>query len=354
MDDLKIDSHKLIYHPGRIRDWIKGKTVYPVCIEVSPTSMCNHRCIFCGLDYRTGKGDFLSKKVFRDFILEVSGRGVKAIVIAGEGEPLLNKDVPDFVNFSKKSGLDVAVTTNGVLMTREFSEKCLGNITWIRVSIDAGTAVTYGKIHSTPRKDFRRVVDNLKTAVSIKKIRGLKTTIGTQFLLLKENISDAEKAAALMKKTGVDYFIVKPYSKHPLSRNEVGTAIDYSDFMYLEKRLKKYSSESFDVVFRKATMRKRFRQKPYERCFGTQFWAYLSSDGEIYPCNTFCGLKKFSFGNINEKSFPDIWKGKKRKEILKYMEAKMDARKCRELCRLDEINTYLWRLKHPLPHENFI
>ena len=101
-------------------------------------------------------------------------------------------------------------------------------------------------------------------------------------------------------------------------------------------------------------MEKRFKEKSYKRCLGTPFWAYLSSDGEVYPCNTFYNIKKFSFGNIKEKSFTEIWNGQKRKKVLEYLESKMDAKKCRELCRLDEINAYLWRLKHPGKHENFI
>ena len=36
MDEFRIDSHKLMYHVGRVNDWLKGSDVYPVYMEVSP------------------------------------------------------------------------------------------------------------------------------------------------------------------------------------------------------------------------------------------------------------------------------------------------------------------------------
>ncbi len=50
-DKYKIDSHKLIYHIPRVNDWLDGKTIYPLYMEISPSGACNHRCTFCGLDF---------------------------------------------------------------------------------------------------------------------------------------------------------------------------------------------------------------------------------------------------------------------------------------------------------------
>ncbi|MBN1353328.1 MAG: radical SAM protein [Candidatus Omnitrophica bacterium] len=354
MEGMRIDSHKLLFHAERVSDWIKGKFVCPVCIEISPTDLCNHHCIFCGLDYGKRKGTFLDKKYVTRFVKGAAKKGLKAVIIAGEGEPLLDSNVTDFVTSFKKLKLDVAITTNGVLMDRDFCEKNLKSLTWIRVSIDAGTAPVYKRMHNASEKDFCKVLQNLNSAVSVKKKHGLKVTIGTQFLLLKENQKDLINAAKVLKKIGVDYLIVKPYSKHPLSRNEAGTDIDYSNFSYLEDRLKKYSGNGFNIIFRSATMKKRFMEKSYDRCLGVRFWAYISSDGEIYPCNTFYGVKRFSIGNVRGGSFTEIWNGEKCRTVFRHIEKKMDAKKCRELCRLDEINSYLWRIRHPHEHENFI
>ena len=51
MVDYRIDSHKLIYHPERVADWMAGNNIYPICMEISPSSSCNHRCQICAFDY---------------------------------------------------------------------------------------------------------------------------------------------------------------------------------------------------------------------------------------------------------------------------------------------------------------
>lgn len=47
--DIRMDSHKLIYHPAVVARWMKGENIYPIELEVSLTNACNHRCIFAQL-----------------------------------------------------------------------------------------------------------------------------------------------------------------------------------------------------------------------------------------------------------------------------------------------------------------
>ena len=96
------------------------------------------------------------------------------------------------------------------------------------------------------------------------------------------------------------------------------------------------------------------RQKLYGKCLGLPFWAYLASSGDLYACSAFLGDERFSYGNIYKESFSDLWNGEKRKELINMMRDKWNIDECREVCRLDEINRYLWELKNPHPHVNFI
>ena len=49
-----------------------------------------------------------------------------------------------------------------------------------------------------------------------------------------------------------------------------------------------------------------------------------------------------------------MWAGARRREVLAFLERGWDLGACRDVCRLDECNRYLWRLRHPRPHDNFI
>ena len=41
-ENIRMDSHKLIYHPDAVSRWLKGENIYPIEIEISPSGTCNH------------------------------------------------------------------------------------------------------------------------------------------------------------------------------------------------------------------------------------------------------------------------------------------------------------------------
>ena len=237
MDDLRIDSHKLIYHPGRVAQWLENGDVYPLTVEISPSGACNYRCVFCAFDYLNYEPQLLDRDLMIRILGEMHETGVKSIVVCGEGEPLLNKHTPDIINYANKLGLDVGMSTNGLLFNRETAGECLPSLTWVRVSLNAGTDRTHQLIHKSKAGDYKKILSNLAEAVRIKKNRRLTATIGVQLLLIPENAADVLILAKELKALGVDYFTVKPFSKHPLSRSQITPDMDYTQYMEMEKEL---------------------------------------------------------------------------------------------------------------------
>jgi len=354
MDEFRIDSHKLMYHVDRVRDWDIGKNIYPLYIEISPYGGCNHRCIFCALDYLEYKPQMLDTKVLKRFLKDVAKKGVKSIMFAGEGEPLLHKDIAELIMYAKDQGLDIAITTNGVFLNKALLENILPRLSWLRMSLNAGTAKNYAFVHKTRSEDFNKVIGNIKEAVKLKKKKKISCAIGVQFLLINENYKEVVELADILKKIGADYLIVKPYSQHPQSRNRLGSGLHYDKLLNIEGRLKEYDRGGFQVIFRKQAMLHIQDKKPYEKCLGLPFWTYLSSWGDLYACSAFLGDKRFCYGNIYKGPFGKAWNGEKRKKIMGMMDRVWDIKNCREACRLDAINRYLWELKNPPLHVNFI
>jgi len=353
-DDFKIDTHKLMFHPDRIAEWMKGRTVCPIYLEIAPVGVCNHRCIFCAVDYLGYKRRILDMEVIKKTLKDASLLGVRSIMFAGEGEPLLHKDICAMVRFTKVLGIDSAITTNGVLLIKEKSYQLLKYLSWIRISLNAGTSKTYAKVHRTSEEDFYKVLDNIKEAVKIKNKYKHKATIGVQLLLIPENKNEVFILAKILKKLGVDYFSVKPYSQHPLSICRKRLNFKYSQLLPLGEKLKVLETSRFKIVFRDITMARLSVAKDYKRCLGLPFWAYIDSCGDVYSCSAFLGKHSFCYGNIYNESFSDIINGKRRKSIIARISSRMDVKNCRLACRLDKINSYLWELKHPGAHGNFI
>jgi GTP 3',8-cyclase len=355
VDKYKIDSHKLMYHVPRVYDWLKGKNIYPIYMEVSPSGACNHRCLYCGLDFMGYRPGFLKTEILKERLSELGGLGLKSIMYAGEGEPFLHPEMVSIIEHTKESGIDVALTTNGVLLKEEVVERVLINTEWIKVSINAGTRETYARIHRSKPEDFDKVVENMSFAAKIKNDKSYKCVLGMQLVLLPENQHEVVFLAKLARDIGMDYFVIKPYSQHPQSKTNKYSTVKYSGFAYLAEELDNVNSDSFDVVFRSNAMGKwDNNHRNYEKCLALPFWSYIDAGGNVWGCSIYLGDDRFKYGNIYDKTFKDIWESETRQGSLSWVEKKLDVSRCRVNCRMDEINRYLWDLKCLPEHVNFI
>jgi len=346
MDKHSIDSHKMMFHPHRVSDWLNNKPIFPIYIEICPYGGCNHRCSFCAYNFTKYKPIALDTKLLKDQISNMASIGLKAIMFAGEGEPLLHKEISSIINHTKRSGIDVSVTTNGSMLTKEFARKSLESISWIKVSVDAGQPDTFAKIHGTNANEFNKILNNLEKAVKVRNDNHYTCTIGAQALLVSDNANELSALALRLKEIGVDYFVVKPFSEHPYREGERNN-LKYEELLnQVSSQLTNFKSKGMDVITRFDAFRRLKQKRIYEQCLSLDFWAFIDATGEVYACSNFLKNKQYSYGNIHDSSFEELWKARKRVDI--------NLSDCRHSCRMDMVNQYLWELKNPPDHVNFL
>jgi radical SAM protein with 4Fe4S-binding SPASM domain len=281
--------------------------------------------------------------------------GVKSVMWAGAGEPLLHRRLGELIAHGKREGIAQAVTTNGIALTERFLGEALTSLTWIKVSVNAGTAETYAAIHRTNMRDWDRLWLNLLRAVRLRTSMGAACTIGAQMVVLPENADTMAALARRCRETGLDYLVLKPYS-HQAKTPTPYEGLTYDQYAQRLAYAEAQSTDDFKVIVRReAAKHVTATDRGYDRCCATgHFWAYLEADWNLYSCSAYVGDERFCMGNLQAETFAEVWNGERRRRHAIWVRDELDITECRKACRMDAVNRHLWRVSHPEEHDVFI
>jgi radical SAM protein with 4Fe4S-binding SPASM domain len=345
------DGHKLGYHPKEVAKWLDGQGM-PLHAEIGLTNRCNHHCSFCTLDWITHGNKTLASPVIGKTVQDMKYMGIQSIYLAGEGEPTLHPEFRDIVNGIAHMGMKVAVSTNGQCFNAALAENTLRNISWIRFSVDTISKSLYSKIHGVREDNLDVVLNNIESAVNIKKTLELKVDIGVQVILTPETALTLNELVECMKEIGVDNIQIKPCHNHPSSKHQ--SKMDTNMYNHVQIEMKDYETDDFKVIVRTNSMERLAEPRTYKRCHGFDFYVLINANGDVVPCNVFYHKLEFVYGNIYNESFLSIWTGNRRKRIIEDI-ALTNHKHCGDYrCRLDVMNRHLERVKHPERNDEFI
>jgi radical S-adenosyl methionine domain-containing protein 2 len=105
---------------------------------------CNYKCKFCYAHFSHINTNLNINQGF-SLIDEIKKNDIYKINFAG-GEPLLNKNVGEFIKYSKQQGLKTSIITNGSRMTKKWLTKYGKNLDQIGISCDSIDNITNTKI----------------------------------------------------------------------------------------------------------------------------------------------------------------------------------------------------------------
>jgi len=364
--NIKLDESKIMYHPDRLSEWgSTGKTT-PITIDMALTQSCNYRCQYCySKHFQIRRGSRITWKIAQEFLDDCAGLGVRGISLVSDGESTCNPIYADFITYGKKKGIDMALGTNGDLLTEKSLSKILPALTYLRFNVSAGTRKGYCAVHGVGPKHYFQVLDNIMMAVRLKKEMGLKCTIGLQMVLMPKNGRDIIPLAKAGRFLGVDYLVIK----HCSDDEKGGLGIDYSKYAQLYGLLKEaetYSTDSYKVVVKWSKI-KAGNKRNYSRCYGPRFHLQISGSGLVAPCGMLFSDKysRYHIGDFTKQRFKDIVRGERYEEIMSELESdQFDARSmCGCLCLQHKTNEVLNKImmgmepnicRGEIEHRNFI
>ena len=172
LDDTQVAEflfHRYRYdvHPSdRVLD------LYPPCVQIEPSSICNYRCKFCFQTNPSFSGNdsshmgYMSLSDFKRSVDLITDK-VHIVSLASRGEPTLAKNFNEMLEYASSRFLSLKINTNASLLTEKLCHSLLsGNSKTIVLSIDAGNKESYEKLRVNGH--FERVLKNLKLLHSIR------------------------------------------------------------------------------------------------------------------------------------------------------------------------------------------
>ncbi|MBF0632473.1 MAG: radical SAM protein [Magnetococcales bacterium] len=359
---FRFDGHKMMYHLDRVLAWQRGERFAPIHIDMGLTKFCNTACIYCyAVVQNMSRGTMIQRDPLLRFIDDCGRLGVRSIGFIGDGEPTLNPAVYDAAVLARQRGVDTSMATNGLKLDMDRAHEILRDMTWIRFNLSAGTPEGFQKIHQSKADNFFLLLDKIRSLVALRKQEGYSCTLGLQMVLIPENFDQILPEAQLGAELGVDYLVIKQCSDSEYK--ELG--VDYRRYAQAELDLEQaeaLSTSDYVVQVKwnkiKAASDTTLYQggvRKYDVCMGTPFLSQLSGNGEVYPCGPFYGKKRFLIGNIHDQSYHDIVMGDRYWQVHEDIRTSVNVHKdCAIGCRQDYLNKFLWDLKNPPEHVNFI
>ena len=138
--------------------------------------------------------------------------GVKAVNWTGGGEPTLNPHLKEAITYMGNNNIPMGMFTNGVLLDKfDLFDTLVDNMTWVRISVDAGREETYNWIRRSPKnQDWNKMRQNLSRLIEVNNEKNKKIDIGVGMVITPDTWEEIVDYAEAFKDFDLDYCQFKP------------------------------------------------------------------------------------------------------------------------------------------------
>lgn len=347
--------YKILTYPDVLGAVQNDAPLRPLNLEINPINICNQSCTWCTYGYLHDRKELMEPETILDLLRDASELGVKSVTWTGGGEPTAYKHLADVIAAAAEYDFEQGINTNGSLLNSGLIDLFTKHFSYVRFSVDAGTPETYSRTHRVPLHAFEKVIANIAALVRARNESKSELTVGFSFLVDSSNVSDLLPAAKLAKSIGVDYFQLKPIV------NYVESNLQFDENSKMWRDMESQMEEVFSLEedhyqvrflghkFQDIKLQEQYYGRTYGECRGNEVLATVGADSSVDVCCAYKGVKDWSFGNLTEKSFKEIWDGEQRRQVL----ARIDVTKCPPLCKAHEINKIFNYVRNFNSHREF-
>ena len=284
----------------------------PLCLDIALTSRCNHKCIFCAahscLKEDTEKPEELGRDVLENLMEDCVALGVREVVFAGNGEPLLYKGLPDIISrFGEK--IEIRMLTNGSSLDM-VTEDIFARIGKLTISMNSINAETHRRIHGyAGAEQHTRIKNNIERCL---KLPNAHRKIDINYVLCKDNLSEFPELLRLAQTWDV-FFGIRPML--PMFEVMEEKTLSIPDLQSVKEELGRFKKESLAprmlATVKQAEGACNISENRIKRsdalrpCYFGFYWGNIWSNGDYTQC-TYDGHSLL--GNLKTSRFKDIWK----------------------------------------------
>lgn len=281
----------------------KSLNTLPLFLSVEPADFCQLSCPQCPVGASNKhKGHLFENKPFNSFLNQQKS-SLFHLIFYFQGEPTLNKNLPEMILKAHQSKIFTSTSTNGQAINSDMARSLVeSGLDKIIVSIDGATQNVY-QLYRVGGKLEKATQSIVLINYWKKQLKKTSPFVELQFVVFKTNEHEIDKIKRMAKELKVNKLTFKSAQIYETEKCDelMSTINKYA-------RYKKNIDGSFSI-----------KQKQPNRCFRLWSGGVLNVKGEVLPC-CFDKNGEHSFGNINDSDFNFVYNNSKankfRKSIL--------------------------------------
>ncbi|MDD2870365.1 MAG: radical SAM protein [Candidatus Gracilibacteria bacterium] len=267
-------------------------TNFPNDIMIEVTNVCNLKCTTCYSHQDDRHKKYMDFSVFKKIIDEIPEKNTKTISLYNYGEPLMHKQIGEFIKYAKLNGIkNIKIATNGTFLTANKSVELINaGLDYLSISVDGTTQEIYEKFRVGG--NLNQIIKNIQILVKLKEKLGYGPIVELQFIIMSHNENQVENIKLLAEKLGVD-------------------VLRYKTVLIKEKQWSHLIPKNNNYTRYKEVTKTISCNKP-------NTGIVINVDGKIIPCCYITDkyIDIHSLGNINDNNLEELYNSNKSQKFV--------------------------------------